>query len=76
MKSRLTGFCLPFIVIAACWCADDAGPKRVPWTTSRILGSPDPPKPFVARRIFPKLEFREALEIVFEPVTKLWAQGS
>ena len=44
-----------------------AAPKRIPWTTSRIHGSPDPPKPFVAQRIFPKLEFKEALEIVFEP---------
>jgi len=72
MKSRLIGFWLPFLATASAWCAEGAAPTRVPWTTSRIHGSPDPPKPYVAQRIFPKLEFKEALEIMFEPNSKRW----
>jgi len=30
---------------------------RTPWTTSRVLGSPDPPPPFKVVRAFPKLKF-------------------
>ena len=46
--------------------------KRVPWTTSHIHGSPEPPKPCVAVRAYPALEFKEALELVFEPQAKRW----
>ena len=52
--------------------AADGKPLRLPWTTSHIHGSPEPPKPFVAQRVFPKLEFKEALELVFEPLSKRW----
>lgn len=31
--------------------------KRVPWTTSRIVGSPDPPLPFQLTNAFPGLDF-------------------
>jgi putative heme-binding domain-containing protein len=31
--------------------------KRVPWTTSRITGSPEPPPPYRTERVFPKLKF-------------------
>ncbi|HRX79888.1 MAG TPA: hypothetical protein P5307_12545, partial [Pirellulaceae bacterium] len=30
---------------------------RSPWTTSRILGSPEPPLPYVTERVFPGLQF-------------------
>src|SRR5262245_10460291 len=32
--------------------------KRVPWTTSRVVGSPDPPHPYRVERAFPQLTFR------------------
>ena len=35
---------------------------RVPWTTSRIAGSPDPPLPYVVKRVFPKLKFTEPVD--------------
>jgi putative heme-binding domain-containing protein len=47
-------------------------PPREPWTTSRIKGSPDPAKPFVAAPTFPLLTFREVTEIVFDPVAREW----
>ena len=42
--------------------ADSASPpygieKRVPWTTSRVIGSPEPPSPYMPALAFPHLEF-------------------
>jgi hypothetical protein len=38
--------------------------RRVPWTTSRVRGAPDPPAPYRTQRIFEKLKFAEPLELV------------
>lgn len=46
--------------------------KRVPWTTSHIHGSPDPPKPFVARRIYGDVAFNKPTELEYDPVSKCW----
>src|SRR5947209_8252187 len=35
--------------------------RRVPWTTSRVSGSPEPPHPFKIERAFPKLQFKNPL---------------
>jgi putative heme-binding domain-containing protein len=35
--------------------------KRVPWTTSHVTGSPEPPHPYVIERAFPKLQFKNPL---------------
>src|SRR5216684_1026426 len=43
--------------------------KRVPWTTSRITGSPEPPAPYRMERVFPKLEFKNPLLLVRAPGT-------
>lgn len=40
---------------------------RIPWTTSRISGSPDPPLPFVTERAFPALKFNQCLDITAAP---------
>ncbi|HEY2584541.1 MAG TPA: PQQ-dependent sugar dehydrogenase [Tepidisphaeraceae bacterium] len=42
-------------------------PKRVPWTGSRIIGSPEPPPPYRTERMFPKLTFLKPLDIAFAP---------
>src|SRR5947207_3388191 len=44
--------------------AKEAGPAksvRKPWTTSRVVGSPDPPPPFKVVRAFPNLKFKNPL---------------
>jgi len=46
--------------------------KRVPWTTSHIHGSPDPPKPFVVRRIYGDVAFNKPTELEYDPVSKCW----
>ena len=41
--------------------------KRVPWTTSRVHGTPDPPPPYRTESAFPKLKFDEPLAMAFAP---------
>src|SRR6266850_430162 len=38
------------------------GLERVPWTTSRISGSPDPPPLYQVLRVFPKLQFKDPVD--------------
>src|SRR5262245_43347206 len=40
---------------------------RQPWTTSRVVGSPDPPPPFKVVRAFPNLKFHQPLLIARAP---------
>jgi putative heme-binding domain-containing protein len=35
--------------------------ERVPWTTSRVVGTPEPPPPYRIERAFPKLNFKNPL---------------
>ena len=38
--------------------------KRVPWTTSKVVGSPEPPPPYRTELAFPKLpKFEEPLDL-------------
>ncbi|MCZ6673263.1 MAG: PQQ-dependent sugar dehydrogenase [Verrucomicrobia bacterium] len=39
--------------------------EREPWTTSKIQGSPEPPLPYTAERIWPHITFNEAVDITF-----------
>src|SRR5262245_15902075 len=42
--------------------------KRVPWTSSRVRGSPDPPSPYRTELAFPKLpKFDEPLDLNSAP---------
>ena len=43
--------------------------ERVPWTTSRVVGTPDPPPPFRGQRAYPNLKFEGPSYIVEEPGT-------
>jgi putative heme-binding domain-containing protein len=40
---------------------------RVPWTTSRVRGSPEPPSPYRTEFAFPKLKFDEPLDVTNAP---------
>src|SRR5688500_16686338 len=46
--------------------------KRVPWTTSKVVGSPDPAPPYTLRRAFTKLKFDEPLELQIVPGAARW----
>jgi len=43
--------------------------RRVPWTSSRIQGSPEPPPPYRTAVAFPNLKFEEPLELTTAPGT-------
>lgn len=59
---------------AAVGWAGDASPlsldRRVPWTTSKIQGSPEPPAPYRVVTAFPKLKFDEPLDMACAPGTQ------
>jgi len=46
---------------------EGAASQRVPWTTSHLAGSPEPPPPFRTERVFPKLKTTFPITIVSEP---------
>lgn len=50
----------------------EAGPggKRIPWTTSRITGSPTPPAPYTTEQVFPKLSFQRPVLLSAAPGTE------
>src|SRR5580658_8463823 len=44
--------------------------KRVPWSGSKVQGSPEPPPPYRTELAFPKLpKFEEPLDLTFAPGT-------
>ncbi|MEM9480866.1 MAG: PQQ-dependent sugar dehydrogenase [Verrucomicrobiota bacterium] len=54
----------PHIIWLALICSSLASAEeRVPWTTSKIKGSPDPAPPYIAERLWPHIQFDRALEI-------------
>ena len=47
--------------------------QRIPWTTSNMVGYPEPPPPYRTERVFPKLSFAEPLDLAAAPGTnRLW----
>ncbi len=46
--------------------------KRVPWTTSKVQGSPEPPPPYRLEKVFSKLSFDEPLELAAVPGSNRW----
>lgn len=48
----------------------DKFPPRVPWTTSRVSGSPEPPSPYELQRVFPKRGFDRPVDIAYAPGIK------
>lgn len=46
--------------------------KRELWTTSKLVGSPEPPDPYTVTKTYPKLSFFEALELTAMPGKNAW----
>src|SRR5262245_28052218 len=47
--------------------AEPTPSARTPWTTSRVVGSPDPPPPYKVVHVFPNLKFEHPLLITRYP---------
>jgi uncharacterized repeat protein (TIGR03806 family) len=43
---------------------------RTQWTTSRLIGSPDPPLPYTVEKTFAKIKFERPIFIIAEPGTE------
>jgi len=41
--------------------------KRIPWTTSKVKGTPDPPHPYVLNKAFPLLKFKATTDLSEQP---------
>jgi putative heme-binding domain-containing protein len=59
VKVGFFAICILFISLPTLLAA-----QRVPWTTSRIVGSPDPPKEYHVERVYPQLEFDQPVELM------------
>jgi uncharacterized repeat protein (TIGR03806 family) len=69
MRSFLTPLLL--LVSLPTFAAEPFGIEtRTPWTTSTVRGSPDPPLPLRAQRVFPKLSFKNPVTITSAPGTE------
>lgn len=72
--SVLSVFLLSVFLLSVCSppaTADDAGQLQRPaWTTSRVVGSPEPPLPFVLQRVYSQLEFDKPVTIKPLPVAQ------
>jgi putative heme-binding domain-containing protein len=58
---------LPFLLLLA---AAAPAAERIPWTTSHVQGSPEPPKPYRVERAFPQLSFATPVETSTIPGTQ------
>ncbi len=41
--------------------------QRVPWTTSRVVGSPEPPPPYSVEKTFTKIQWKSPIYVTAEP---------
>jgi uncharacterized repeat protein (TIGR03806 family) len=69
----VTILCWASLIVARAVAGDVAAAsygieQRLAWTSSRVVGSPDPPPPLRAVRAFPKLTFANPLYVIAEPV--------
>src|SRR5436305_1799253 len=46
--------------------------RRIPWTTSKIAGAPEPPDPFTTAPAYANLKFDRPLHIEISPDGKRW----
>jgi uncharacterized repeat protein (TIGR03806 family) len=75
--SSLRAAAAAILIAAFCSCAPVDPPfglpERVPWNSSRLVGSPEPPLPYVVEKTFTKLTWKTPIYIAEEPGTdRLW----
>jgi len=77
MHAKITLLVLVCCVAAAmpAIAADETTTTRVPWRSSRVTGSPDPPPPFVATHAFSEVQLKEPVFIVWSPDLKRYFVG-
>jgi putative heme-binding domain-containing protein len=68
-RSPLSPFRIPLLLCLAFASTVSPAEERVPWTTSRFQGTPEPPPPYVAERIHPGLTFARPVDLTPIPGT-------
>ncbi len=64
MSSPTPRFTRPALLLALGFlCTLAQAQERVPWITSRIHGTPEPPPPFVVERLYPGLTFSRPVDV-------------
>src|SRR5689334_14672323 len=53
--------------IVSLWCGAAAAQERIPWKTSKIIGSPSPPPPYTTEQAFPGIKFNSPVEMAAAP---------
>src|SRR5947207_10158117 len=43
--------------------------RRIPWTTTQVVGSPEPPPPYTVERTFTNIQWRAPIFVTPEPDT-------
>jgi uncharacterized repeat protein (TIGR03806 family) len=70
MRCFLRGFTFLAVTVStsSVWADEPrSGDQRVPWTSSKFAGSPDPPAPYTAELAFPRLTFDRPLLLAHIP---------
>ena len=74
----VTSVCVALVfLMSRTTCADEQGEVqpfgidvRVPWTGSRVVGSPDPPLPYLVKQLFSGIEWKQPIYAQPEPGTE------
>lgn len=64
-----------FFVVALLCASVAAAADRVPWTSGKVTGSPEPPPPYAAKHVFPNAKFNHPLLISPMPGSDLLFVG-
>src|SRR5579883_2035964 len=65
-------FALGMLALVSPAAAQENAGARVPWTTSHLTGSPEPPPPLRTERVFPRLTFKGPVQLVPFPDRRRW----
>ena len=66
MNAKTLSAFSPLLLALVSLCA---AAERVPWTSSKIHGSPEPPHPYRIERAFPKITFEKPMDVAVIPGT-------
>ncbi len=61
-RARTVGL---LVLLASAFMAPAA--PRTPWTSNRVLGSPNPPPPYAVERVFSQITFEHPIDLAFMP---------
>ena len=72
MKRSHARFLGPAFMALVAFATPLASAGRVPWTTSRVNGSPEPPPPARVERVLPNVTFKNPVELEHDTLRRAW----